>query len=108
MKKLVFAVASALTLAAPTTFAQSYERDYYRDNYRADRYDDRRDRRDDFARVIESRPVYDAANAKSECINTRTGAYEEVREENRHRIGKGAAIGAVAGGVLGHQVDKGG
>jgi uncharacterized protein YcfJ len=108
MKKLVFAVASALALAAPATFAQSHERDYYRDNYRADRYDDRRDRRDDFARVIESRPVYDTANAKSECINTRTGAYEEVREENRHRIGKGAAIGAVAGGVLGHQVDHGG
>ena len=108
MKKLVFAVASALTLAAPATFAQSYERDYYRDNDRADRYEDRRDRRDDFARVIESRPVYDAANARTECINTRTGAYEEVREENRHRIGKGAAIGAVAGGVLGHQVDKGG
>ena len=107
MKKLVFAVASALTLAAPATFAQSYERDYYRDNYRADRYDDRRDRRDDFARVIESRPVYDSASAKTECINTRTGAYEEVREENKHRIGKGAAIGAVAGGVLGHQVDSG-
>ena len=107
MKKVAFAVASALTLAAPATFAQSYERDYYRDNYRADRYDDRRDGRDDFARVIESRPVYDAASAKTECINTRTGAYEEVREENKHRIGKGAAIGAVAGGVLGHQVDSG-
>ena len=98
MKKVAFAVASALTLVAPMAFGQ--------DRY----YDDRRfdDRRDSFARVIESRPVYDAANAKSECLNTRTGAYEEVREENKHRIGKGAAIGAVAGGVLGHQVDQGG
>ena len=110
MKKLVFAVASALTLAAPATFAQSYERDSYRDSNRYDnnRYEERRDRRDDFARVIDSRPVYDTASAKTECINTRTGSYEEVREENKHRIGKGAAIGAVAGGVLGHQVDSGG
>jgi uncharacterized protein YcfJ len=30
-----------------------------------------------------------------------------VREQERTDIGKGAAIGAVTGGVLGHQVDSG-
>ena len=114
MKKLAFAVASALTLATPFAFGQYYGDSRYDDRrfddrrYDERRFDERRDRRDDFARVIESRPVYDAANAKTECLNTRTGAYEEVREENKHRIGKGAAIGAVAGGVIGHQVDSGG
>lgn len=108
MNKLAFAVASALTLVAPVAFGQDF---YARDNFDSrydSRFDDRRDRRDNFARVIESRPIYDAANAKTECYNSRTGGFEEVRDEHRHRIGKGAAIGAVAGGVLGHQVDQGG
>ena len=112
--KIAFAVASAFALAAPAVMAQSYDRSYDRGyEYQRERnaYDSRDARRDDrreFARVIESRPMYDAAHAKTECLNPRSGAYEEVREENRHRIGKGAAIGAVAGGVLGHQVDQGG
>ena len=115
MKKLAIAVAAVLG-AAPA-FAEPPDSSYYgsyhdsRANERREdfRYGDRdRDGRRDFARVIESRPLYDAASAKTECLNTRTGSYEEVREENRHRVGKGAAIGAVAGGVLGHQVDQGG
>lgn len=109
MKKSALAVASALTLVAPVAFGQYYARDNF-DSFEARNWYDSRfdDRRDDFARVIESRPVYDAANAKTECYNSRTGSFEEVREHNKHRIGKGAAIGAVAGGVLGHQVDQGG
>ena len=111
MKKIAFAVASALTLAAPVAFGQDYWRDSNDSRFDSrydSRFDDRRGERRDFARVIESRPVYDAAHARTECYNSRTGAFEEVREENKHRIGKGAAIGAVAGGVLGHQVDQGG
>jgi uncharacterized protein YcfJ len=85
MKKVAIAVASVLTAIAAPAFAQNR----------------------DFARVIESRPVQDSAAARQECFNPRAGVYEEVREENKTRIGKGAAIGAVAGGVIGHQVDSG-
>ncbi len=62
--------------------------------------------RGDVARVIDSRPVY-AESLHDECWNPRAGHYEEVRNSKRTGI-KGAAIGAVAGGVIGHQVDHGG
>ncbi len=108
MKKAAIAVASVLTMGLPA-LAQDYYWSSPRDNYSSAREyrEYRGDTRRDFARVIESRPVY-AANAKQECWNPRAGVYEEVREENKTRIGKGAAVGAVAGGVLGHQVDQGG
>ena len=83
-KTIAFAIASALTLT-PAAYAQ-WERPY----------------RDDYARVIESTPVYSSAS-REECWNPSTGSYEERRTE----IGAGAAIGAIAGGVLGHQVDHG-
>ena len=102
MSTLTIAVASLFTAAAPA-FAQYYSGDNYRDN----RYRDRD--RDNFARVIESRPLYEnMVAARDECWNPRAGHFEEVRPENKTRIGKGAAIGALAGGVLGHQVDSGG
>lgn len=114
MKKAAIAVASIFTAIAPAAFGQVYqtnpdryyEREYQRD-YQRDTRDYRGERRD-FARVIESRPVQDNSAARQECFNPRAGVYEEVREENKTNIGKGAAIGAVAGGVLGHQVDSGG
>ena len=112
MKKLAIAVATVFTAAAPAAFAQYYAQEpsyQQRDNryeYRDSR--DNRDFRRDTARVIESRPVQESAAARQECFNPRAGVYEEVREENKTNIGKGAAIGAVAGGVLGHQVDSGG
>lgn len=107
-KQLLLAVASVLATGATASLAQ----DYYapRDPYYVSRdYDRRYERdydRDRFARVIETRQVA-PHEAKSECWNPRAGVYEEVREENRTRIGKGAAAGAVVGGVLGHQVDRG-
>ncbi|HYC36379.1 MAG TPA: glycine zipper 2TM domain-containing protein [Usitatibacter sp.] len=117
MKKITLAVAAALSLGVPAAFAQdaywNSPQDPYYQSRDQNRWDERafRDRdydgRRDFARVIESRPVY-AAGGRQECFNPRAGVYEEVREENRTRVGKGAAIGAVAGGVLGHQVDRGG
>ena len=127
MKKVAIAVAALFTAAAPAAFAQVWQapqdpyyqsRDQNRDyrsayDYRSE-YQDRdyrgeyRGERRDFARVIESRPVQDGVAARQECFNPRAGVYEEVREENKTHIGKGAAIGAVAGGVLGHQVDSGG
>jgi len=87
MKAITFAVVSALAIG-PAAYAQ-YDRPY----------------REDYARVIESTPVYTSAS-REECYNPSTGSYEE-RRDNRTEIGKGAAIGAIAGGVLGHQVDHG-
>jgi uncharacterized protein YcfJ len=95
MKKLALAIGSLATAIAPAAFGQ-----YYGDSWRGDRYRGE-------ARVIESRPVYEASNARQECWNPRAGHYEELRAPEKTDIGKGAAVGAVAGGVLGHQVDSG-
>ena len=54
--------------------------------------------------MIDSQPVY--AASREECWNPRTQAYEERRDE-RHGLGAGTAVGAVAGGVLGNQVNHG-
>ena len=100
MKRLALAMGALFTALAPAAFAD-HPRDY------SPRYsDDGRSREN--ARVIESRPVYAASGSRQECWNPRAGHYEELREPERTNIGKGAAIGAVTGGVLGHQVDSGG
>ena len=94
MKKLAIAIGSICTAVAPLAFGQYYARDY--------------DRSDRGVRVIESRPVYEASSgARQECWNPRAGHYEEVRAPEKTNVGKGAAIGAVTGGVLGHQVGSG-
>jgi uncharacterized protein YcfJ len=115
---IAIAVASLFTAAAPA-FAQGLAQDRmyspdgtlnpdYRDYNRYDnRYDNRsRDDRNrgDFARVIESRPVYGAGERREECWNPRAGHFEEVRGPEKTSVGKGAAIGAVAGGLLGNQI----
>jgi uncharacterized protein YcfJ len=111
---VAIALASLFTAAAPA-FAQGYSQDrmYNRDgtlnpDYRDyNRYDNRyRDDRDraEYARVIESRPVYGASDSREECWNPRAGHFEEVRGPEKTRVGKGAAIGALAGGVLGNQI----
>jgi uncharacterized protein YcfJ len=106
MKKIAIAVASIFTVLAPAAFAQSWSEPYYqtREPVRGDRDGDGYR---DFARVIETREVA-AGSERQECWNPRAGTFEEVRDRDRTRIGKGAAIGAVTGGVLGHQVDSGG
>lgn len=129
MKRIALAVTAAFTLAAPAAFAQ-YDRpyreapDYSRyDNrdttrdwrvdeghdYRNEPYSarDYRNRDRDSARVLESRPVYAAGNAREECWNNRSNRYEELRASRESHIGAGTAIGAVAGGVVGHQVGSG-
>jgi uncharacterized protein YcfJ len=103
--KVAIAVASLFTVIAPAAHA-AYDRygNYYDSNDR-NYYDSRdRDYRDS-ARVIESRPVY-ASGDRQECFNTRTQRYEE-RPDVKNRVGAGTAIGAVAGGVIGHQVGSG-
>jgi uncharacterized protein YcfJ len=81
--------------------------------------------RGDYARVIDSTPVY--ASAREECWNPRTGAFEERRD--RHSgIGAGGrrrralravfhrqpdrsgrrlqVAGAILGGIIGHQIER--
>ena len=111
MKMLALAVASALTAAAPLAMAQPYSDRPYDSNqpYVApdrsttpyDRRDEYNDRHEDRARVLDSHPIYGAAGEHEECWNDQTHAYE------RHHIGAGTVIGAIAGGVIGHQFGSG-
>jgi len=100
--KVAIAVASLFTAIAPAAHA-AYDRfgNYYEPS------DYRSSELRDSARVIDSRPVYAAADSRQECYNTRSGRYEIPGTESSSRIGAGAAVGAVAGGVLGHQVGSG-
>lgn len=128
IRSMALCTAMAAALAAPPTFAQVLRsnddtsraerlareewRDERREEWREDRREARREARresrdlDDTARVVATQPIY-SRDSRQECWNPRAGHYEEVREQNRTRIGKGAALGAAAGGVLGHQVDSG-
>jgi uncharacterized protein YcfJ len=94
MKRVAITIGALCTAAAPLAFAQYHDRDY-------------RDNRRDVARVIDSQPVYASGTSKQECWNPRAGHYEELRAQEDTDVGKGAAIGAIAGGVLGHQAGSG-
>jgi uncharacterized protein YcfJ len=105
-KTIAIAVGSILSAAAPIALAQSYpdyrDRDYR--EYRTDRME-----RNGYAHVIDSRPIYESSvSGRDECWNPRAGHFEEVRPQNKTRVGKGAAAGAVVGGVLGHQIGDSG
>lgn len=109
MKKIAIAIAALGTVAAPGAFAQ-YDsgRDYRDENRYSSSYQSWRDRDHRDARVIETRPLYAAGQGREECWNERAGHYEQVRDNNGEtRVGKGAVIGAIAGGVLGHQLGSG-
>jgi uncharacterized protein YcfJ len=101
MKKLAIAMASIFTVVAPVADA-AYDRygNWYNDGYQSAR------ERQEFARVIESRPVYEASNRREECWNPRAGHFEE-RRETRDSTKNGTVAGALLGGVLGHQIDSG-
>jgi uncharacterized protein YcfJ len=87
MKKLmlVAAVASALASLTPA-FAESYT---------------------DSAAVISSRPITDRIPVnREECWSEQRRGYEErrvTRQDNGQAIGAGTVLGAIAGGVIGHQ-----
>jgi uncharacterized protein YcfJ len=91
VKKLALAVAAVFTALAPAAYGQDY------------RYRDSRDT----ARVIESTPVYEAGSVREECWNPSARTFE-LRHDGRDSTKDGTAIGAIAGGILGHQVDSGG
>lgn len=91
MRKVALAVAAVFTALAPAAYGQDYR---YRDNR-------------DTARVLESTPVYEATNVREECWNPRARAFELRREGGRDSLADGTILGAIAGGVLGHQIDSG-
>ena len=68
----------------------------------------------DVATVISATPIYDRVSApRRECFTEQVNSYDErrvrrpVREEYyaepRHRSGAGTLLGAIVGGVIGHQ-----
>jgi len=109
--KIAIALAALATCAALPALSQ--DRYYPNDNRYDQPYDNRYDSRDkgryrdDVARVIDSQPVA-GSGEHEECWNPRAGHYEEVRGPDKARIvSKDTAIGAVAGGVIGHQISSG-
>jgi uncharacterized protein YcfJ len=102
MRQVAIAVASIFTVAAPAANAAYDKYGNWYDpaprEYRSVDYD----RYHDTARVIDSTPVYEASGGREECWNPRNGRFEE-RQRSSGGGAKGAAIGALAGGVLGHQ-----
>lgn len=115
MKNRLALAACLAAMAAAPAFAQAdrpYEPSWRQDS--SDRYETRDAYRDgryrpDTARVLESRPLYARGEARQECWNARAGHYEELREEQRDNnvLNKGTALGALVGGIVGHQVSSG-
>ena len=88
--KIVLALAA---LAAAATGAQA-----------AERFSDQ-------ARVLSARPIYERIPiSREECWNDRERGYEErrvTRSDTGAAIGPGTVLGAIIGGVAGHQVGSG-
>jgi uncharacterized protein YcfJ len=65
----------------------------------------------DRARVVSSRPVFERIPvSREECWNDRVRGYEEhrvTRTDTGAPIGPGTVLGAIVGGVAGHQVGNG-
>ena len=108
MKKLAIAMASVFTVIAPVAHAayDRYGNWYDEGRYSAPVYTPPPPR-EEFARVLDSRPVYADSNRREECWNPRAGHYEERRDSDRSSGKEGAVAGAVVGGVVGHQFDNG-
>jgi uncharacterized protein YcfJ len=87
MKKLVLAIASICAAAAPAAYA-------------SESFTDR-------ARVVGVRPVHDRIPVtREECWNDVQRGYEErrvTRTDTGATIGPGTVLGAIVGGVVGHQ-----
>jgi uncharacterized protein YcfJ len=107
MKKLAIAMASIFTVLAPVAHA-AYDRygNWHEEGRNSAPVYTPAPPREDFARVIESRPVYESSNRREECWNPRAGHYEERRETHDSNV-NGTVAGAVVGGVVGHQFDNG-
>ena len=90
MKKLAFAIASICAAAGPALAAESFT---------------------DRARVVSVRPIQDRIPvSREECWNDVQRTYEErrvTRTDTGAAIGPGTVLGAIVGGVAGHQVGSG-
>lgn len=122
--RLALALAACGTCAALPAAAQHYSNDYryqqngdYRDapswrdrdaqDWRDRDARDRNYRDDNVAQVVDVQPVA-GSGQREECWNTHTNAYEEVRGPDKAKIlSKDTAIGAIAGGIIGHQFSSG-
>jgi uncharacterized protein YcfJ len=98
MRIIAVAVASVATLSGPAVLG-AYDR--YGNWY------DPRNPPIETARVVETHPVYEAATAYTECWNTHGGHYEELKGTRHANAVAGTAAGAVVGGVIGHQFNRG-
>src|SRR4051812_29441832 len=87
---LLLAVASACAVAAPSVFAQTFG---------------------DRARVVSAHQVVERIPVtREECWNDRVRGYEDrkvTRTDTGAPIGPGTVLGAIVGGVAGHQVGSG-
>ena len=87
---LLLAVASACAVAAPSVFAQTFG---------------------DRARVVSAHQVVERVPVtREECWNDRVRGYEDrkvTRTDTGAPIGAGTVLGAIVGGVAGHQVGSG-
>jgi uncharacterized protein YcfJ len=90
MKKIALAFATLFTAGATGAFAADFQ---------------------DRARVIAVHPIHDRIPVtREECWNDRQRGYEErrvTRSDNGAAIGPGTVLGAIIGGVAGHQVGGG-
>src|SRR3954463_16822075 len=86
----LLAGACACAMAAPSVFAESFG---------------------DRARVVSVRPVHERIPvSREECWNDRVRGYEDrkvTRTDTGSSIGPGTVLGAIVGGVAGHQVGSG-
>jgi uncharacterized protein YcfJ len=90
MKKIAFALASIATAALPAVASESFT---------------------DRARVLSVRPISENIPvSREECWNDHVRTYEErrvTRSDTGAAIGPGTVLGAIVGGVAGHQVGSG-
>ncbi|TJY60804.1 glycine zipper 2TM domain-containing protein [Sinimarinibacterium sp. CAU 1509] len=108
-KLLTTVMVTTAMLATSTAFADSrYDDDYngYRDRGERGNYE--------YAKVVSATPIYRSVrvnNPRQECWDDR-GAYGHTAYDDRGNYAiapdtAGALIGAIAGGVVGHQFGKG-
>ena len=90
MKKIAFAIASAFAVATPALAGESFT---------------------DRARVVSVTPITERIPvSREQCWNDRVRTYEErrvTRTDTGAAIGPGTVLGAIVGGVAGHQVGSG-
>ena len=90
MRKIAFALATVFAAAMPALAGESYT---------------------DRARVVSAKPIVERIPvSREQCWNEKVRSYEErrvTRTDTGAAIGPGTVLGAIVGGVAGHQVGSG-